>query len=320
MVFKVFLSDGGSLSDLFFINELKFKMKFLLIGIVLIFSSGCVATNYNMSDDDLSDREHISEGSITEGEEKPVTEEVVNTQVPEEIVNTQVPEKVKISEFVLGPGDEIEVNVYRNPDLTGKYMIPPDGLISFPLLGEIKVAGIGITELRKTITSGLSNFLVEPYVSIGVLSIRSQKLYVLGEVEKPGVFQINSPINIIEAVSMAGGLTVDAQKNSLLLIRGGLNSPQLTTINLKKTLEQGDLSENITLIGGDIVYVPATYITSVDRFFVHLRNIISPIVLLESGIIMAPQVGDVLRGERPKGVTNTLEVKPTTITIEPIIP
>ena len=288
-------------------------LKYLLFfHAVLVFSSGCVATKQEISDEELDN------GAISE--EYVVDEEEEKEAVTDKVADTQVPEKLKISEFVLGPGDEIEINVYRNPDLTSKYLIPPDGLISFPLIGEIKAAGIGVTELRKTITSGLSKFLVEPYVSIGVSTIRSQKLYVLGEVEKPGVFQIYSPVNIIEAVSMAGGLTVDAKENSVLLIRGGLDSPQLKTLNLKKTLEQGDLSGNITLVAGDIIYIPATYIASADRFFAHLRNIISPIVLLESGIIMAPQVGDVLRGERPKGVSNTLEVKPTTITIEPIIP
>lgn len=288
-------------------------LKYLLVfHVVLVFSSGCVATKPEISDEELNNGSISEEYVIDEKEEK--------ATVTGEIANKQVPEKIKISEFVLGPGDEIEVNVYRNPDLTSKYLIPPDGLISFPLLGEIKAAGIGVTELRKTITSGLSKFLVEPYVSIGVSAIRSQKLYVLGEVEKPGVFQINSPIDIIEAVSMAGGLTVNAKLNSLLLIRGGLDSPQLKTVNLKKILEQGDLSENITLIGGDIVYVSATYIASADRFFAHLRNIISPIVLLESGIIMGPQVGDVLRGERPQGLSGTLEIKPTTITIEPVVP
>jgi len=284
----------------------------LLFHAVLVFSSGCVATKQEISDEELDN------GSISE--EYVVDEEEERAAVTGEVASKQLPEKIKISEFVLGPGDEIEVNVYRNPDLTNKYLIPPDGLISFPLLGEIRAAGIGVTELRKTITSGLSNFLVEPYVSIGVSAIRSQKLYVLGEVEKPGVFQINSPIDVIEAVSMAGGLTVNAKLSSLLLIRGGLDSPQLKTVNLKKTLKEGDLSENITLIGGDIVYVPATYIASADRFFSHLKNIISPIVLLESGIIMGPQVGDVLRGERPEGITGTINVNPATITIEPIVP
>lgn len=260
----------------------------------------------------------MDDGSITE--EYVSAEEGDKEAVIDKVVEKQVPEKIKISEFVLGPGDEIEINVYRNPDLTSKYLIPPDGLISFPLLGEIRAAGIGITELRKTITAGLSNFLVEPYVSIGVVNIRSQKVYVLGEVEKPGVFQINSPIDMIEAVSMAGGLTINAKANSLLLIRGDLEHPYLKTVNLQKTLKEGDLSENMSLAGGDIIYVPATYIASADRFFSHLKNIISPIVLLESGIIMGPQVGDVLRGERPEGISGTINVNPATITIEPIVP
>lgn len=284
----------------------------LLFHAVLVFSSGCVATKQELSDEEL-DNESISEEYVIDEEEE---KEVVTG----EIADKHVPEKIKISEFVLGPGDEIEVNVYRNPDLTSKYLIPPDGLISFPLLGEIKAAGIGITELRKTIVAGLSNFLVEPYVSIGVVNIRSQKVYVLGEVEKPGVFQINSPIDIIEAVSMAGGLTVNAKASSLLLIRGDLENPYLKTVNLKKTLTEGDLSENMPLTGGDIIYVPTTYIASADRFFSHLKNIIAPIVLLESGIIMGPQVGDVLRGERPEGITGTINVNPATITIEPIVP
>lgn len=281
---------------------------------VLVFSSGCVATKQEISDEEL-DNGSISEMYVIDEDEKEGNE-VVTAQLDDK----QIPEKIKISEFVLGPGDEIEINVYRNPDLANKYLIPPDGLISFPLLGELRAAGIGITELRKTITAGLSNFLVEPYVSIGVVNIRSQKVYVLGEVEKPGVFQINSPIDMIEAVSMAGGLTTNAKASSLLLIRGDLENPYLKTVNLKKTLKEGDLSENMTLTGGDIIYVPTTYIASADRFFSHLKNIIAPIVLLESGIVMGPQVSDVLRGERPEAISGTIDINPTSITIEPIVP
>ena len=207
--------------------------------------------------------------------------------------------KPKLSEFVFGAGDEIEINVYRNDELNRKILIPPDGIIFYPLLGEFQVSGMSATKLRHLLTEGLKNYIVDPQVSISIVSLKSNKVFVLGEVEKPGVFQINGSMNIIEAITMAGGFTLDAKQNNVLLVRGEINNPEINSLNLKDFLVKGEIKENVSLQKGDIIYVPTSYIANVDRFFKHLYNIISPIVLLETGIVLEPLVEDAISGEKP---------------------
>ncbi|OGP09553.1 MAG: hypothetical protein A2X87_00035 [Deltaproteobacteria bacterium GWC2_42_51] len=215
--------------------------------------------------------------------------------------------RAKVTEFVLGPGDEIEITVYRNEDLNRKILIPPDGIISYPLIGEIKVGGTGITLVRRQLTEELNKYIINPQVSISVLTLRSQKIFVLGEVGRPGMFQINGPLDAVEAISMAGGLTLDANGKSVLLIRGDMSKPEIKTLNIADFFKKGEFSENASLQKGDIIYVPSSYIASVDRFFKHLQNIISPIVLMETGIVLEPLVEDVFSGEKP---TSTLIIQP----------
>jgi len=121
------------------------------------------------------------------------------------------------------------------------------------------------------------------------------------------MFQINGPLDAVEAISMAGGLTLDANGKSVLLIRGDMSKPEIKTLNIADFFKKGEFSENASLQKGDIIYVPSSYIASVDRFFKHLQNIISPIVLMETGIVLEPLVEDVFSGEKP---TSTLIIQP----------
>ncbi|MBI5194700.1 MAG: polysaccharide export protein [Nitrospirae bacterium] len=203
-------------------------------------------------------------------------------------------ETVKVTEFILGSGDKVEINVYRHDDLKKTVQIDVSGKITYPLLGDIQAGGLSIFQLRDKIRDGLSKYLVDPQVSVGVASVQGQKVIVLGEVRTPGFFQIETSMTVLEAVSRAGGFTLDGKKKSVLLIRGGLKTPQLITLNLEKALSKGDLAQNIQLQRDDIVYVPRTYISNVDRFFGHLSTIISPLLQMESGFY----VGQGIEGER----------------------
>ena len=206
-------------------------------------------------------------------------------------------EELKVSEYILGPGDKVEIAVYRHDELNKTLWIGPSGKIIYPLVGDIQAAGLSIFQLRDEIRDGLSKYIINPRVGISVTSVQSQKVVVLGEVSNPGFFSLSRPLNVLEAISTAGGFTLDAKQNSVLLIRGGLDRPKLKTLDLKKALKKGDLTFNVALQGGDIVYVPASFIAQVDRFFEHLTNILRPIVTLEHGIVLEPMVEDVLKGK-----------------------
>jgi polysaccharide export outer membrane protein len=202
----------------------------------------------------------------------------------------EVPKEIKVNEFILGPGDKIEVLVYRNADLQRTIQIESSGKITYPLVGDIQAGGISIFQLRDKIKDGLSKYIIDPEVSVGVVAVLSQKVVVLGEVNNPGLFTLDISLTSIEALSKAGGFTINAKKKNVLLIRGGLKKPELIVLNIDKFFEEHDPIQNIALKNGDIIYVPATFIENVARFFDHLSRIISPIISGESGYYIGKQI------------------------------
>jgi polysaccharide export outer membrane protein len=144
------------------------------------------------------------------------------------------------------------------------------------------------------------NPLLQPNDTILIPNASAKKVFVLGEVNKPQVVPLRSDTTLVEAISMAGGFTRDAQPKSVLVVSGGLGDPNPTTVNVEAIAKKGEVVRNIHLRPGDIVYVPRTVIADVDRFFEHLKTILTPIVLAETGIVLYPDVQSVLT----KGTTS----------------
>lgn len=215
-------------------------------------------------------------------------------------VSDEVPKEVKVTEFILGPGDKIEIIVYRHDDLKTTVQIDTSGKITYPLVGDIQAGGLSVFQLRDKIRDGLSKYIIDPQVSVGVTAVQSQKVIVLGEVNNPGLFSLEVPRTTLEAISMAGGFTQDAKQKNVLLIRGGLEKPDIMTINFDRVLSGYDMAQNVSLQNGDIIYVPATFIANVTRFFDHLSRIISPIVSMESGYYIGQQIE---RGQGPTAIS-----------------
>ncbi|MBN2373251.1 polysaccharide export protein [bacterium] len=165
-------------------------------------------------------------------------------------------DETKSPEYILGPGDTIEITVYRHDELTKTILIGPSGKIIYPLLGEVTAAGLSISALTEKIKEGLSRYIIDPKAGVNVISVQSQTVTVLGEVNKPGFYPLDRPLTILDAISMAGGFTVKANQNNILLIRKGLEKPDLKTLNLKKAIKQGDITSNVALQNGDIICVP----------------------------------------------------------------
>jgi polysaccharide export outer membrane protein len=197
----------------------------------------------------------------------------------------EISKEIKLTEFILGPGDTVEITVYRHDDLKKTSQIDTSGKITFPLVGDIQAGGLSIFQLRDMIRDGLSEYIKEPQVSVSVTAVKSQKVYVLGEVGKPGVFAFSTPMSAIEAISSAGGFTLDAKEQSVMVIRGDRDNPQLIKLNLESALKEGNVAQNMQLQGGDIVFVPATYIADVSRFAVYLTKILMPISLFTRDVI-----------------------------------
>lgn len=212
---------------------------------------------------------------------------VAGKPVPVAEEQGQVP---KAPELVLGPGDKIDISVYRHDDLSKTFQVDLSGKIMYPLVGDLQVAGLTTFMLRDKLREGLSRFMVEPQVTINVAATANQKVIVLGEVKSPGYFQADTSVTALEAIARAGGFTSDGQTKTVLLIRGGLQKPDLYTLNLQKALAEGDLRQNVVLQRGDIVYVPRQVIADVDIFFKHITSILQPFVLFETGIFLNQQI------------------------------
>ncbi len=212
------------------------------------------------------------------------------------IVSTVQAASATSYEFVLGYGDEISVNVWRNEDLSRSAAVDPDGNINLPLIGSIHAVGMTLPGLRDKIQGALAKYVVDPRVDVNASNIKSQKIFVFGEVFNQGSQNLERNMLAWEAISQSGGFTDDANSDNVLLIRRDNGAPRATVVNLnlKKMLDNDGVFQNPFLQNGDIVYVPPRKIASVERFMTRLNNILSPIISLERGIVMVPQVMDAL--------------------------
>ena len=159
------------------------------------------------------------------------------------------------ADVVLGPGDVVNIKVYREPDLAGVYRVGQAGDISFPLIGSVKLTGRNAYEVADEIRTRLGNgYLQQPQVMVFVQEYNSRKIHVLGQVAKAGSFGFKSGMSIIEAVAEAGGFTKLASTNRVRVTRVINGSEQ------KFTVPVGDIrtgnASNFQLEPGDIVYIP----------------------------------------------------------------
>ena len=158
--------------------------------------------------------------------------------------------------YRLGAGDQIDVHVWRNPDLSRSLPVRPDGLISLPLVGELRAAGRTVAELNAEITTILEQFVQRPTVTVSVTQVRSMVVYVNGRVASPGTLVLERPINVMQAIAMAGGLQEFANRNGVVVIR--TVNGQRTRIPFRygdAVTGKGEVAEFV-LQSGDVVYVP----------------------------------------------------------------
>jgi len=210
--------------------------------------------------------------------------------------------------YILGPRDAITVNVWRNEDLRRTLQIDPSGNVQFPLVGEMKASGLTISQLREKMTLRLSKYIVDPQVDVTVSNLMNLKVYVLGEVRAPGTFDWRSGMLAWEGISQAGGFTNDANQENILLVRSENDKAVIRALNLKSILKGENLTQDIYLENGDVIYILPTVIADVQRFMTRLSMIIAPIVHAESGILLYPQARDVLLGNEYSG---TIVVPPS---------
>jgi polysaccharide export outer membrane protein len=161
--------------------------------------------------------------------------------------------------FRLGPGDVVRISVYGHPDLTTEARITHEGKITFPLIGEVALAGLGTgdaeTRLAKLLDDG--KFVVKPQVNVLVEQYRSQQVSVLGQVNKPGQIALETGTSrLTDLLALAGGVAPTGSDTVVVITRQKDGSTSRREINVDRMILSGDMSGNVTVANGDIVYVP----------------------------------------------------------------
>ena len=158
--------------------------------------------------------------------------------------------------YQLGPEDVLDISVWKEEGLKKEVLVRPDGGISFPLIGEIQAVGKTTGQLQKEIAQRLEKYIPDPVVSVAVLKIVGNKIYVIGKVNKPGEFAAGRYIDVLQALSMAGGLTPFAAENKIRIMRKENGQDIVIPFQYSKVQKGENLEQNITLKNGDVVVVP----------------------------------------------------------------
>ena len=160
-----------------------------------------------------------------------------------------------LGEYLIGPGDILEIAEWKNPDLTKTVVVLPDGKITFPLLGQVMVADKSAGQVTEEISQALKPFVPAPNVSVVVHQVNSLLIYVIGKVNKPGRFEVNSNVNVLQALAMAGGLNSFAERDKISVFRAGRGKTDMFAFDYDAVSAGKALEQNIVLKRGDVVVV-----------------------------------------------------------------
>ena len=198
------------------------------------------------------------------------------------------------TDYRIGARDLLEIRVFDVEDLDSILRVTEDGRITMPMIGEVLAAGLTRTQLENAIEAALVRYMNDPQVSIFIREYESQRVSVIGAVNRPGTYEMQGRMTLIEAISSAGGINYDDSAGTVAILRGeGAGEP--IEISLEELIDNGNMAFNIDLRGGDTVNVVARV-----RYFIYVQGAVrnpgsfllrEPITLLQA-ISMAGGLGD----------------------------
>jgi polysaccharide export outer membrane protein len=159
-------------------------------------------------------------------------------------------------QYEIGPGDVVEISVWRDDSLSRTIVVPPDGIISFPLIGDIEIQSMTVDSLRKKVTKLLTAYVPDATVTVILIELNSLKAYVIGKVNKPGVYEITMDTTVMQLLSIAGGLNPFAAEDKIHILRRINNKTIKVPFNYGQVLKGNNLEQNIVLKRGDVIVVP----------------------------------------------------------------
>lgn len=161
-----------------------------------------------------------------------------------------------IGDYVIGPGDVLDISVWNNEALTKSVTVLPDGKIHFPLIGEVVVGGKTLLVLEKELRDKINPFEPNPELSVMVNQVNSMLIYVIGKVNHPGRFVLNTNVNVLQALAMAGGLNAFAKRGKIKVFREENGKTRILPFDFDDVTEGENLEQNVRLERGDVVVVP----------------------------------------------------------------
>ena len=157
--------------------------------------------------------------------------------------------------YVIGASDVVMVSVLKEPTLSSSLLVRPDGMISLPLLGDVKAAGKTPLQLADEVTAKLKKYIQDPNVTVTVQGINSKKVYMMGEIGRMGPLEMTPGMTLLQAIATAGGLSPFANTKKIYILRTVDGKQQKIFVQYKQAL-RGDLSLNLPLNPGDTIVVP----------------------------------------------------------------
>jgi len=179
-------------------------------------------------------------------------------------------------EYRIGIGDELEIKFAYNPELNEEHIpVRPDGRISVPLAKQIKVAGLTTQELEDLLCQKYATELKKPEATVIVRGFNAQKVYVDGEINRPGLVPLMGPMTALQSIAVSGGFKDTARVTEVIIIRRTQEKPVVAILDLEKARKNKDMSQDIDLMPYDVVYVPRSKIANVDLFVdLYIRRMI----------------------------------------------
>jgi polysaccharide export outer membrane protein len=159
--------------------------------------------------------------------------------------------------YVIGADDLLNINVWKETEISRSVEVRPDGKISLPLVGEIQAAGLEPMQLQKQIADKLQSYIANPEVTVIVQEVKSKKFNVIGEVQRPGTYALSNPTTVLDALALCGGFRDFAKQSKIYVLRvNGDGSRQRIPFNYKRVVKGKSFDENVQLQSGDTVVVP----------------------------------------------------------------
>jgi polysaccharide export outer membrane protein len=161
-----------------------------------------------------------------------------------------------LDEYRIGPEDTLLVSVWKNDAISKTVPVRPDGMVSLPLVQEVRAAGLTPLELRELLAKKLAEFIPNPEVSVIVTEVRSFKVSVIGEVTKPARYELKSRTTVLDVLALAGGLNEFAARTRIVILRTDGKVMRRIPFNYNKVIAAGGERDNVYLQPGDVVVVP----------------------------------------------------------------